>query len=235
MYCTKQLLIITALLCAHFFSCSSTKETSNQDISYEELPEVTKKKDTKKKEIKEKKKEYIDVQYILREGTEIVASPNTPISTEKVKTGDVITLKLDKAITRNRKVIAPKGTTLKGKVVLSQNQKKLIGRSKLHLELTAVELKGNSYAISTNTVKFDGKSNTGKTLAKAGAGAAAGAGVGALAGEDKGKSAGIGAAVGAAVGTGAALLQKKDAIVIEESIPFSTTSETKIVVQVTPY
>ncbi|WP_066211148.1 hypothetical protein [Flammeovirga sp. MY04] len=143
---------------------------------------------------------------------------------------------MDKPIIKNRKEIVPKGTKVKAKVVLAQNQKKLIGRSKLHLELESLEIKGNSYALSSNVVKFEGKSNTGKTLAKAGAGAAAGAGVGAVSvKEDKGKAAGIGAAVGAAVGTGTALLQKKEAIVVEESIPFTTNSETRIVVQVTPY
>ncbi|ANQ50510.1 hypothetical protein MY04_3145 [Flammeovirga sp. MY04] len=55
MYCTKQLLLITALSGVVFFSCGTKKNTDSSDLVYEEIPVKEKKKEEKRKSLKKRK------------------------------------------------------------------------------------------------------------------------------------------------------------------------------------
>lgn len=105
-------------------------------------------------------------------------------------------------LTQNGQVVAKAGTVIMGKVVASQQARRVKGKSMLDIRLEKINLDGKSVAIATSGYK----AATQDSLAKAAKGAAAGAAIGAIAGD-----AGKGAAIGAAAGG----LRKGDTITVD--------------------
>lgn len=146
------------------------------------------------------------------EGTPLVVRTTTAIDTDRNRVGDVFDVILDEALEKNGRVVAPRGTKLKGRISYAQESGKLTGRSQLMLELTEMTLNGRTYYLSTADHVEEGSSRGKKTAAAVGGTAAIGAIIGAIAGG--GKGAAIGAASGAGVGTGVQVLTRGDVIKI---------------------
>jgi hypothetical protein len=139
-------------------------------------------------------------------GTRILIRTVDAIDSSKQKTGFRFTATLETNLQAEDKVIAPRGTTVYGRLAQASSAGRMSGSSELTLELTDIVINGTAYPLLTSTYEVKGKGEGGKTAKKVVGGAGLGALIGGVAGG--GKGAGIGAAAGAATGTAVAASKK---------------------------
>ena len=155
--------------------------------------------------------------FLIPDGTEIVATLNTDLSTKNVQDGERFTMTVE----------SPRqyrGAIIEGYVSNVNRSGRVKGRSEMTLNFERIRYYGSTYrfagTVETIQTSNGEKVNTdegsaresdsrGKTTAKrAGIGAGVGAIIGAIAGG--GKGAAIGAAIGAGAGAGSVLIQGPD-------------------------
>ena len=139
-------------------------------------------------------------------GTRVLIRTIDPIDSSKNKAGYRFTASLETNLQADDVVIAPRGTTLYGKLVEASSAGRFKGSSELELELTDIVINGTAYPLLTSTYEIKGKGEGGNTTKKVLGGAGLGALIGGLAGG--GAGAGIGALAGAAGGTAIAASKK---------------------------
>jgi len=139
-------------------------------------------------------------------GTRILIRTVDAIDSSKQKTGFRFTATLETNLQAEDKVIAPRGTTVYGRLAQASSAGRMSGSSELTLELTDIVINGTANPLLTSTYEVKGKGEGGKTAKKVVGGAGLGALIGGIAGG--GKGAGIGAAAGAATGTAVAASKK---------------------------
>lgn len=139
-------------------------------------------------------------------GTRILIRTVDAIDSSKQKTGYRFTATLETNLQVDNTVVAPRGTTLYGRLAQASSAGRMSGSSELTLELTDIVINGTAYPLLTSTYELKGKGEGGKTAGKVIGGAGLGALIGGIAGG--GKGAGIGAAAGAATGTAVAASKK---------------------------
>jgi hypothetical protein len=150
------------------------------------------------------------------------------LDTSKSKVGDIFTGTLDSNLVAGGVVVAPKGTTVHGKVTTSSNAGRAAGRSELTIQLSDIVINGAAQPISTSGFQQKGASEGAKTAKRTAGGAGLGAAIGAISG-----NAGKGAAIGAVSGAGVSMLKKGEAIRIpsETLLEFSLSQPTILPVQ----
>ncbi len=139
-------------------------------------------------------------------GTRILIRMVDSIDTTKQTKGYRFTATLETNLQAEDTVVAPRGTTLYGRLVEASSAGRMSGSSELTLELTDIVINGTAYPLLTSTYEVKGKGEGGNTAKKVVGGAGLGALIGGIAGG--GKGAGIGAAAGAATGTAVAGAKK---------------------------
>src|SRR6202007_3402468 len=142
--------------------------------------------------------------------------------TTKQKTGYRFTATLETNLQAEDTVIAPRGTTVYGRLANAASSGRMKGSSELALELTDIDINGTAYPLLTSTYEIKGKGEGGNTAKKVIGGAGLGALIGGLAGG--GKGAGIGALAGAGAGTAVAASKKGQQL----QIPSETLLEFRI-------
>jgi hypothetical protein len=147
-----------------------------------------------------------DSDMILPAGTPIIVRTFTDIDTDRNRVGDVFEASLDQPLVWGNKTVAPKGSTVKGRIAYAKESGKLSGQSQMLLELTDLTVNGKNYMLRTNDYKEIGSNRANRTAATVGGTAALGAIIGAIAGG--GTGAAVGAASGAAVGTGVQVMTR---------------------------
>jgi hypothetical protein len=164
----------------------------------------------------------------LLAGSTITVRMLTGVSTETSKAGDLFTATLDTNLMSGGWVVAPRGTTVHGKVIKSENARRLTGRSELQVELIDIVINGAAQPISTNGFQQAGKSEGAQTAIKTAGGAGLGAAIGAISG-----NAGKGAAIGAVSGLGISLIKKGQPIKFpaETLLQFSLSQPTLVPLQ----
>jgi len=145
-------------------------------------------------------------------GTRILIRMIDSIDTNKQKTGDRFTASLETNLQAEDVVVAPRGSTVHGRLVQASSAGKMSGSSQLTLELTDIVINGTAYPLLTSTYEIKGKGEGKKTAGKVVGGAGLGALIGGIAGG--GAGAGIGALVGAAGGTAIAASKKGEQLQI---------------------
>lgn len=146
----------------------------------------------------------------LAVGTALKVRTTNAISTESHKTGDTFIAMLEEPLVEGDWVIAPKGSTVEGRVVDADKGGRVQGVAHLTLALDLLHTAdGEIIEIATNPVTVEAQSTKGKDAAKIAIGTGVGAAIGAIAGGKKGT--GIGAATGAGAGTGVVLATRGDA------------------------
>lgn len=145
-------------------------------------------------------------------GTRILIRTVDSIDTTKQKTGYRFTATLETNLQAEDTVIAPRGTTVYGRLANASSSGRMKGSSELTLELTDIDINGTAYPLLTSTYEIKGKGEGGNTAKKVLGGAGLGALIGGLAGG--GKGAGIGALVGAGTGTAIAASKKGEQLQI---------------------
>src|SRR5215472_9180452 len=139
-------------------------------------------------------------------GTRILIRTADAIDSSKQKTGLRFTAKLETNLQAENTVVAPRGSTVYGRLAQASSAGRMSGSSELTLELTDIVINGTAYPLLTSTYEVKGKGEGGNTAKKVIGGAGLGALIGVIAGG--GKGAGIGAAAGAAGGTAVAASKK---------------------------
>ena len=139
-------------------------------------------------------------------GTRILIRTVDAIDSSKQKTGYRFTANLETNLQVDDTVVAPRGSTVYGRLANASSAGRMSGSSELTLELTDIVISGTAYPLLTSTYEIKGKGEGGNTAKKVVGGAGLGALIGGIAGG--GKGAGIGAVAGAAGGTAIAASKK---------------------------
>jgi hypothetical protein len=140
-------------------------------------------------------------------GTLIAVRMVDNLDTKTTQTGQLFTATLDSNLVANGVVVARRGATVHGKVIKSENARRLTGRSEMQLELRNIVINGTAHPIRTSGFQQKGKSEGAQTAKKTAAGAGLGAAIGAIGG-----NAGKGAAIGAVSGLGVSMIKKGEPI-----------------------
>ena len=145
-------------------------------------------------------------------GTRILIRMIDAIDTTKQKTGYRFTASLETNLQEENVVVAPRGTTVYGRLAQASSAGKMSGSSQLTLELTDIVINGTAYPLLTSTYEIKGKGEGKKTAGKIIGGAGLGALIGGIAGG--GTGAAIGVLAGAAGGTALAASKKGEQLQI---------------------
>lgn len=139
-------------------------------------------------------------------GTRILIRMVDSIDSTKQTKGYRFTATLETNLQAEDSIVAPRGSTLYGRLAEASSAGRMSGSSELILELTDIVINGTTYPLLTSTYEVKGKGEGGNTAKKVVGGAGLGALIGGLAGG--GKGAGIGALAGAGAGTAVAASKK---------------------------
>lgn len=145
-------------------------------------------------------------------GTRILIRMIDSIDSSKQKAGYRFTATLETNLQVNNTVVAPRGTTVYGRLASAESAGRMSGSSELTLELTDIVINGTAYPLLTSTYEVKGQGEGKKTARKVVGGAGLGALIGGVAGG--GKGAGIGALAGAGAGTAVAASKKGQQLTI---------------------
>lgn len=145
-------------------------------------------------------------------GTRILIRTIDPIDTTKQKTGYRFTATLEANLQAEDVVVAPRGTTVYGRLAEASSAGRMSGSSQLTLELTDIMINDANYPVLTSTYAIKGKGEGKKTAGKILGGTGLGALIGGIAGG--GTGAAIGALAGAAGGTAVAASKKGEQLQI---------------------
>lgn len=139
----------------------------------------------------------------VAQGTPLKVRMNTTLSTKTAKSGDAFTATLAEPIVIDGKVIAPRGSTVSGRVANADEGGRVKGVARISVRLTAMRVGARDVEINTGVIARQARTTKKKDAVKVGIGAGVGAAIGAIAGG--GQGAAIGAASGGAAGTGLVL------------------------------
>ncbi|MEX0330087.1 MAG: hypothetical protein AB3N64_01575 [Puniceicoccaceae bacterium] len=128
-------------------------------------------------------------------GTGLLVRMGSTISTASSKQGEFFSSTLESDLVQNGVVVAPKGTTVYGKITVLQQAGRLAGQNRLELQVTDILIDNVRVPVVTAGVGAEGAREGAKTVRNT----AVGAGIGALARSDSSKGARRGAAAGAGV------------------------------------
>ena len=137
-------------------------------------------------------------------GTHLVVRMIDGIDSNRNQVCDSFQASLEEPLIVDSTEVAPKGTTVYGKLEQVKSAGRIQGQSELRLVLTGILLNGATHSIVTGQYDVQGSSRGTQTAKRAGIGAVAGGIIGAIAGG--GKGAAIGAGVGAGAGTAVSVL-----------------------------
>lgn len=151
----------------------------------------------------------------LPEGTELQIRLADELTTANAEPGDTFTATLLKPVRVNNRTVLPKDAKVQGRVVDSVSSGRLKRPAAITLELTRV---GRS-RVSTEPLRFEGKSHKGRNVVLIGGGTAAGAILGGATGGKKGAL--LGSLIGAGAGMTTAYVTGKKEIVLPVELGLS--------------
>jgi hypothetical protein len=155
-------------------------------------------------------------------GTRILIRMIDSVDSNQQKAGYRFTATLETNLQAVDVVVAPRGTTVYGRLTSASSAGRMSGSSEMTLELTDIVINGTAYPLLSSTYEVKGSGEGSKTAKKVVGGAGLGALIGGIAGG--GKGAGIGALAGAAGGTALAASKKGQQL----SIPSETLLEFRL-------
>jgi hypothetical protein len=140
-----------------------------------------------------------DRQATVLAGTRILIRMIDSVDSKEQTAGYRFTASLATNLQVGDVVVAPRGTTIYGRLASASSAGRISGSSELTLELTDIVIDGTAYPLITSTYEIKGSGKGSNTAKDVIGGTGLGALIGGLAGG--GKGAGIGALAGAAGGT----------------------------------
>lgn len=154
-------------------------------------------------------------------GTSVRVRLRSTIDSSRNRAGDDFSATLDSPVTRDGRVLLPKGTLFHGHLTESKSSGRLRGRAMLALTLDSFDLNGKNYAVGTSSVVRASEDHKRRNIGLIGGGSGIGAAIGAIAGGAKGAL--IGAGAGAAAGTAGAAATGKRNIRLPVETPLTFT------------
>ncbi len=154
-------------------------------------------------------------------GTRVRVRLGSTIDTSRNRAGDGFSATLEAPVSREGRVLLPRGTVFHGHITESKSSGRLRGRAMLALTLDSFELNGRSYAVGTSSVVRASEDHKRRNIGLIGGGSGLGAAIGAIAGGAKGAL--IGAGAGAAAGTAGAAATGKRNIRLPVETPLAFT------------
>jgi hypothetical protein len=155
-------------------------------------------------------------------GTRILIRTVDSMDSSKQKAGFRFTATLETDLQVENTVVAPRGSTLYGRLVEASSAGRMKGGAELSLELTDIVINGTAYPLLTSTYEIKSKGKGSKTARRIFGGAGLGALIGGIAGG--GTGAAIGVAAGAVGGTAIAGATKGEQL----SIPSESLLEFRL-------
>jgi hypothetical protein len=131
-------------------------------------------------------------------GTRILIRTTELLDSNKQKAGHRFTANLETNLQVNDVIVAPRGTTVHGRLATAKPGGRVAGGSQLTLELTDIVIDGTAHPILTSSYEVRSQGQGEATAERVVGGVGLGALIGGIAGG--GRGAGIGAATGAATG-----------------------------------
>jgi hypothetical protein len=132
-------------------------------------------------------------------GTRLLIRTVDAIDSSKQQAGYRFTANLETNLQVEDVVVAPRGTTVYGRLVNAESAGRMSGGANLTLELTDIVINGTAYPLLTSSYEVRSEGKGKKTARRIVGGTGLGAIIGGIAGG--GKGAAIGALAGAATGT----------------------------------
>ena len=143
-------------------------------------------------------------------GSTLLVSLDTPMRTDREKTGDSFKARLVDAVRVDEMTVLPAGTEVRGRLTLVEEPHRTTGKAQMTLVFDqVVDPAGKYHAVSTSPIMLVAKGDQISDEEKVAAGAVIGGVIGALASDkQRAKGAAVGAAAGAAAGGAVALATK---------------------------
>src|SRR3984885_8751415 len=159
-------------------------------------------------------------QLTIKQGTWTTVRTNQWLSSDRNQQGDTFTATLEQPLVVDGFVVAPRGSTVMGRVTEAKKAGRVEGTSRLGVELTGLTLvDGQQVSIQSQMIIRNGQTSVGRDAAAIGGTTALGAIVGA--GAAAGRGAAIGAGAGAAAGIIGVLLTRGRPTVIYPETPMT--------------
>jgi hypothetical protein len=142
-------------------------------------------------------------------GSALQVALDTKLRTDSNAVGDPVIATLAAAIMADGETAIPAGSKLHGTITALEEPHRTSGKAQMTLQFDKVVTPdGQTYALVTAPLSFEGEKDKMSDEVKVGAGAVIGGAIGAIASKNSKKGAAIGAAVGAAAGGATALATK---------------------------
>ena len=159
-------------------------------------------------------------QLTIKQGTWATVRTNQWLSSDRNQQGDTFTATLEQPLVVDGFVVAPRGSTVMGRVTEAKKAGRVEGTSRLGVEITGLTLvDGQQVSIQSQMINRNGQTSVGRDAAAIGGTTALGAIVGA--GAAGGRGAAIGAGAGAAAGIIGVLLTRGRPTVIYPETPMT--------------
>jgi type IV secretory pathway VirB10-like protein len=143
---------------------------------------------------------------VLPEGTELQLVLEQPLSSVRSQVGDVVTARVERAVSEDGRVVLPGGTMLQGRVTDARGSGRVSGRARVAIDFDRIVVRGRTQELDASPVVAEARGEGGRDAKVVGGSAAAGAILGAIA--NGGKGAVKGAVIGAGAGGAAVLVTK---------------------------
>ncbi len=166
--------------------------------------------------------------YTIPAGSVVTVRLVDGIDSSRNHAGDEFAATVDSPLAANDRVIVPRNSDARVRLVQAKTAGHMTGRSELEVTLVSISIGGTSYPVQSAAIQKQGASRGTRTAETVGGGAGLGALIGAIAGH--GKGAAIGAAVGAGAGTAVQAATKGQQIQIPSETKLDFTLKTPLTV-----
>ena len=153
-------------------------------------------------------------------GTRILIRTTDAVDSTKQTAGQRFGGTLETNLQAGGETVAPRGTTVHGRLADVQSAGRMSGGAQLTLELTDIVIDGQPHPIKTSSYELRSKGKGEQTAGRVGAGAGLGALVGGIAGGGTGAAIGMAAGAGAGTATSAATEGRQLSIPSESLLEF---------------
>jgi hypothetical protein len=153
-----------------------------------------------------------DRQATVPTGTQVLIRMIDSVDSREQPAGHRFTASLETNLQVGNVVVAPRGSTIYGRLASASSAGRMAGSSELTLEMTDLVIDGTAYPLITSPYEIKGSGKGSNTAKDVIGGTGLGALIGGLAGG--GKGAGIGALAGAAGGTAIAASRRGQQLLI---------------------
>jgi hypothetical protein len=164
----------------------------------------------------------------LQSGLLLPVRTSEPLDSKKLKPGDYFQGTLAQNIYVGSVLAIPRGAQVTGRVVDVKKPGELKGGASIALQLTSLNLGGNSYSLATDVYNTNSPGKGGYTAGTTVGTAALGAAIGAIAGGGPGAAIGAVAGTGVGLGASAATPGPRSVVPLEALLTFHLTSQATV-------